>query len=48
MPSNESLTAALAAIDDKKLPVLGVKIGDCVVEPGLHIPKAGEIFFFAS
>ncbi len=50
MPSNESLNGALAALGDKKLPILGVKIGDRVVEPGLHIPKGGEMpfgpFFF--
>ena len=42
MPSNESFNAALASLDAKELPVLGVKVGERVVEPGLHIPKAGK------
>ena len=42
MPSNESFNVALASLDAKELPVLGVKVGERVVEPGLHISKAGK------
>jgi hypothetical protein len=42
MPSNKSFNAALASLHAKQMPVLGVKVGDRVVEPGLYIPKAGE------
>lgn len=42
MPSNESVKAGLALIENDKSKVLGVTTGKHVVEPGLYIPRAGK------
>ncbi|KAH0595048.1 hypothetical protein MHUMG1_07347 [Metarhizium humberi] len=40
MPSNTNAMGALAAVQNDKSKILGVRMGRHTVEPGLHIPKA--------
>ncbi|KAJ9133743.1 Phosphatidylethanolamine-binding protein-like protein [Pleurostoma richardsiae] len=40
MPANESVKKALSLIEGDKSKVLGLKVGQHIVEPGQYIPKA--------
>lgn len=44
MPASESVKKALALIEGEsgKSKVLGLKVGDNLVEPAQYIPRAGE------
>lgn len=52
MPSNTNAMGALAAVQNDKSKILGVRMGRHTVEPGLHIPKTGtkyhQTFLFHS